>query len=102
MRVFKGETVFDWESEPASERPSAFAESTLQSRTGPSSRRGPSSTLEVARPRPPRKQGGIGTTWVVAIIGLAVATGALIGYVKMRPSAGVVRAALWPSAPSDA
>ncbi len=102
MRVFKGETVFDWESEPASERPSAFAESTQQGRAGPSSRRGPASTLEVARPRPPRKQGGIGTTWVVAILGLAVAAGAFIGYVKMRPAASAARVVLGPPAPSDA
>ena len=99
MRVYKGETVFDWDSEPSSERPSAFAESTQYGRVWAPSARAPSSTLEVARPRPPRKRGGIGTAWVVTIIGLAVAAGVLFGYLKSRP---VARADLSRHAPLPA
>lgn len=98
MRVYKGETVFDWDFEPTDERPSAFAESTQYGRLWAPSTRSPSS-LEVARPRPPRKRGGIGTAWVVTIVGLAVVAGVLFGYLKSRP---VARAELSRHAPLPA
>ena len=72
VRRFKGETVFDWEAEPSSERPSEFTEST-QTQYGhvfAPSTRSRNSTLEVARPRPPQKRGGLGAMcgWATAQI----------------------------------
>jgi hypothetical protein len=92
VRVYKGETVFDWESEPADERASAFVESTHYGHLWAPSTRSMASTLETPRPRPPRKQGGIGTLWVVLIVGFALAAGVLIGYAKsqQRPRVAAV------------
>jgi hypothetical protein len=84
VRVYKGQTVFDWDHEPSDERPSAFVESTQYGQLWAPSTRAPGAGLEVARARPPRKQGGIGAGWIALIIGLAVAAGAVIGYTKSK------------------
>ena len=86
VRRFKGETVFDWEAEPSSERPSEFTEST-QTQYGhvfAPSTRSRNSTLEVARPRPPQKRGGLGAMWIAIVISFAVVAGSVIGYTRYR------------------
>ncbi len=94
VRRFKGETVFDWEAEPSSERPSEFTEST-QTNYGnvfaPSSR-SRASTLEVPRPRPPQKRGGIGALWIGIIIAFALSAGTVIGYMRYREAEQVAAA----------
>jgi len=86
VRRFKGETVFDWDNEPTSERPSEFTESTQYSGLWGPTTRPRNSTLEVPRPRPPKKRGGIGATWIAIIIAFAVTAGAVIGYMRYRES----------------
>ncbi len=86
VRRFKGETVFDWEAEPSTERPSEFTESTqthYNSVFAPSTR-SRNSSLEVARPRPPQKRGGIGALWIGIIVAFAIAAGTVIGYMRYR------------------
>jgi hypothetical protein len=97
VRVYKGETVFDWDSEPADERASAFVESTQYGQLWAPSTRSMASSLEVPRPRPPRTQGGVGTLWIVLIVGFAVAAGVLIGYVKSQQRPRVAAAGDTPT-----
>jgi len=85
IRRFKGETVFDWETEPSIERPSEMVEPTqygaLWAAASPSGYGG----LEVRRPRPPRKRGGLGQAWLAVVLAVALAALAIIGYVRFAP-----------------
>jgi hypothetical protein len=69
VRQFKGSTVFDWDAEPADERPSEFARSTGYS--GLSSY----SALDTPAARRASRRGGSGSLWVAVavVIGLSVA-----------------------------
>ena len=88
IRKFKGETVFDWESEPSDERPTEFGSSTQFSSTGYSHLTGYSqlsgySTLESERraSRPRRRVKRRGSVWVPATLVFAFAVLGLIGLV---------------------
>lgn len=87
IRRFKGVTVFDWDSEPSEMRPSEFVESTLASPmwTTPSRLEAPVPALEVRRPRPPRKQGGVGTVWLALAVAVALGAGMLLAALRWLP-----------------
>ena len=69
VRKFKGVTVIDWDTEPAEERPSEFADSTLYADLiGP-----PSTSLY----RSPKKRKGSGSAWLGLALVLALASGGL-------------------------
>ena len=86
IRTFKGETVFDWESEPGQERPTDFSSSTQFASTGYSHSSGYSrlsgySTLESQRGssrRPRRRAKQRGSVWVPATLVFAFAVSGLI------------------------
>ena len=84
IRKYRGETVFGWEHEPSDERPSEFRQSTrYDSLMTPLTRSTVSGTLEIARPRPPRKRGGsIVNVWVAVVLVVALAGGAVMGVVR--------------------
>ena len=82
LRKFKGETVFGWDEEPVSERPSEQPGPSLASTWAIPNASMPATIpmpLEVARPRPPHKRGSRGgarrTTVLFALL-VAVAFGA--------------------------
>ncbi|ODV13506.1 MAG: hypothetical protein ABT20_01875 [Rubrivivax sp. SCN 70-15] len=76
VRKFKGSTVFDWEHEPAPERPSEFAESTSYTTLwGPTSA-DPATLLEARRARPRRIQRGFWTLGrALVLVGLIAGAG---------------------------
>jgi hypothetical protein len=82
IRRFKGETVFGWEHEPADERPSVHPETTQYGALWAPLTRPPASTLEVARPRPPRKRGASPNAWLAVLLVVALAAGAIVGVVR--------------------
>jgi len=84
IRRFKGETVFDWETEPADERPSELAEPTQYGALWAPTR-SPYVGLEVPRARPPRKRGGLGNAWIAVLLTVALAAAAILGYVRYGP-----------------
>jgi hypothetical protein len=79
VRRFKGETVYDWESEPADERPTgfdastSFAASTL-STSGFHSTSTYNSTLEARRRAARYKRRGSVSVWLMLGFVLAAAT----------------------------
>lgn len=83
VRQFKGSAVFDWETEPADERPSEFT----SSRQGLDRQRSARyDGIEVRRQRPPLKRGGmsvIGRAMVLVVMlagaGMVAATYLLRG-----------------------
>jgi hypothetical protein len=73
VRKFKGVTVIEWDTEPAEERPSQFADSTLYA--------------DLLGSPPPRSQRsrrstGIGSAWFALVLVLAVASGGMFGLMK--------------------
>jgi len=72
VRKFKGATVFEWDSEPAIERPTAANDSQTWGLSAVSGYPG----LEVRRARPPQKRAGLSALWLGLII---VATVAAVG-----------------------
>lgn len=85
VRVFKGETVFDWDAEPSDERPSTFVESTQYGALLQMPRRSMPVPLEVRRPRPPRKRAGVGNAWVGLIVAVGLAAIAIVAYMRFAP-----------------
>ena len=77
IRKFKGETVFDWDSEPSEMRPSEFVESTLASPMWTTPSRLEAAPLETRRAGPPRKQGGVGTVWLALAVAVALGSALL-------------------------
>lgn len=85
IRQFKGATVYDWDSEPSEMRPSEFVESTLASPMWTTPSRLEAPALEVRRPRPPRKQGGVGTVWLAVAVSMALGAGLLMAALRWLP-----------------
>ncbi len=74
LRKFKGVTVIDWDTEPAEERPSQFADSTLYADLlGAPATRG----------RGKRQRGGLGAAWLALAIVLGVGTIGMMGLVHL-------------------
>jgi len=75
VRKFKGVTVIDWDTEPAEERPSQFADSTLYA------------DLIGAPPaalyRSPKKRKGSGSAWLSVALVLAIGSGGLFWMVRL-------------------
>ena len=89
VRRFKGETVFDWETEPSPERPSELVEPTQYGSLLAPPSRSPYAALEVRRPRPPQKRGGSGNAWLTMVLVVVMAAGTLVAAMQLR---------LWPFA----
>ncbi|MDE1949868.1 MAG: hypothetical protein KGL43_15235 [Burkholderiales bacterium] len=75
VRQYKGTTVFDWDSEPADERPSEFTSSSLGSG---SSRRSGYEGIEVRRRRPPRKRAGMSVLMRAFVLVLVLSAIAIV------------------------
>jgi len=99
IRRFKGETVFEWTSEPADERSSSFVEPTrygpLWDRLAASAAPG----LEVRRPRPPRKRGSRLALWLALVLVVMIAVFVFFGITRVMKARQAVTA---PARPASA
>jgi len=84
IRKFKGATVFEWDSEPADERPSEFAETTqIAGPWGPASNNA-YVALETRRSRPRTPRRGSSTTlWLALALVAAIGGGGLFALMKL-------------------
>lgn len=74
IRKFKGVTVIEWDTEPADERPSEFADTTLFA-----------DLLGAPPPRvhSKRRRSSSGSAWVALALVLALASGGMFGLVRL-------------------
>lgn len=82
VRRFKGETVYDWSSEPADERPTEFGSSTGYSQLSGFSHSTLNSSLEFQRARR-RARSSSRYLWVVAGLVLAAVTTSVMALAKV-------------------
>lgn len=82
VRQFKDTTVFDWDAEPADERPSEFVSTSYSVLSGFSTLSG-YSTLDAHRARKSERQGSLGTLLVALLVFFAIGVGGLFGLMRL-------------------